>query len=416
MFRFSVSLMLTVALAACGARTAPLVDAPPVVDASSGVDACLPSAELCNGVDDDCDGAVDEAPACGVDAGPDEPCTPEEETCNGVDDDCDGERDEGLAGCLPQLACGVYSTCALGSGALLCVGSYPDSLPGVTDATHLSVGRGVCVRRETGAVVCTRGIEGFAAVTDAVEVAVEDGLSHACARRRDGTVVCWGQNDHAQLGDGTTANAAVPVQVAGLRDAADLALGAIQTCARRRGGSVVCWGSIGPFPEGGGSAFDRLLPTPIVGLSDAVEIGAGRVHTCARRRGGTVVCWGENRAGQLGDGTQIRRPLAAAPVVGLTDAVELAIGADHSCARRSTGEVLCWGQNFFGQLGDGTTMQRLTPTPVVGFDMAVDVAAGFRHSCARRVSGAVFCWGNTAGFSPETPETASPLPTFVEGL
>jgi len=288
----------------------------------------------------------------------------------------------------------------------------------VTDATHISAGRGVCVSRVTGEVACSRSIDEHPAVTDAVEVAVDDGISHACARRRDGSVVCWGQNEHAQLGDGTIANASVPVQVAGLRDAADLALGAIQSCARRRGGSVVCWGSIGPLPTtGSGSAFDRLLPTPIVGLTDAVEIGAGGVHVCARRRGGTVVCWGENHAGQLGDGTQVPRTLAPAPVVGLTDAVELAIGTNHSCARRSTGEVVCWGENALGQLGDGTTTRRFTPTPVVGVDLAVEVAAGFRHSCARRASGELFCWGSGGGFRPiDGPDELAPWPTIVEGL
>ena len=253
MFGFSVALMLTVALAGCGARTGPWVD-DPLVDASSSVDACLPSAEVCNGVDDDCDGSADEAPACGVDAGPDEPCIPDEETCKGVDDDCDGERDEGLPACPAQLACGAY----------------------------------------------------------------------ACARRRDGSVVCWGRNEHAQLGD--------------------------------------------------------------------------------------VVCWGENDAGQLGDGTQATRALVPAPVVGLTDAVELAIGSNHSCARRSTGEVVCWGENYFGQLGDGTTTRRFTPEPVVGLDMAVEVAAGFAHSCARRATGEVFCWGDYLRTGPLA------LPTIVEGL
>jgi len=417
MFRFSVRLMLTVALAGCGARTAPLMDEPPI-DASLVVDACLPSAEVCNGVDDDCDGSVDEAPACGVDAGPEEPCIPGEETCNGVDDDCDGERDEGLPACEPQLACGVGATCALRGDAVACVGWVaggiePASLSG---ATYLSAGRGVCVCRASGEVACAGSIEAMPDVDGAVEVATDDALSHACARRRNGTVVCWGQNDHGQLGDGTIANATTPVEVLGLGDAADLALGSIQSCARRRGGSVVCWGSIGPDMFGGGSAFDRLVPTAIAGLTDAVELGAGGIHMCARRRTGAVVCWGQNVSGQLGDGTMLPRTLTPAPVAGLVDAVELAIGTNHSCARRSGGEVVCWGANFSGQLGDGTTAPRGTPTRVTGLGAAVDVAAGPAHSCARVASGEVFCWGDVGAFATVSSVTSMPTPTLVEGL
>jgi len=103
-----------------------------------------------------------------------------------------------------------------------------------------------------------------------------------------------------------------------------------------------------------------------VGLSDAAEISTKGWHTCARRSSGEAVCWGSNGFGQLGDGTTTDQ-LVPAAVFGLTDILEIATGSFHSCARRSSGEVLCSGWNLYGQLGDGTTTDRILPTPVVGF-------------------------------------------------
>jgi len=388
MSRYAVLLFVALVLAGCGARTAPWVDEP--------MDGCVASEEVCNDVDDDCDGLADEAPSCDVDLGPPEPCIPSEETCNGVDDDCDGATDEGLPTCAPQLACGFGHTCVRrGDGTVACAGG-PDgtlahrALTSVTDAVHLSAGRDLCAVRATGEIVCRAGpIPG---ISTAVEVATDEALHHYCARLADGSVVCWGTNDHGQLGDGTFAPRERPVAVVGLHDAADLALSYLQSCARRRSGSVVCWGRTEPGPLGR-STFNRARPTPIAGLTDAVEIGAGGEHVCARRRSGSVVCWGENRTGQLGDGTLAPRPNVPAPVPGLDDAVELAIGGYHSCARRASGEVVCWGENALGQLGDGTNVLRATPTPVVGLGTVVDVAAGFRHTCARRTGGDTYCWG-----------------------
>ena len=100
-------------------------------------------------------------------------------------------------------------------------------------------------------------------------------------------------------------------------------------------------------------------------LGYAVEISAGERHTCARLRSGQVRCWGRNEFGQLGDGSTLDKSTPVA-VAGVTDAVEIAAGGGHSCARLSTGELTCWGFNRSGQLGDGTTMDSATPVLVKG--------------------------------------------------
>lgn len=240
------------------------------------------------------------------------------------------------------------------------------------------------------------------ACDDAVELSA--GYEHTCARRASGSVVCWGLNNNGQLGDGTTTHHLTPVAVAGLTDAVEIAAGGYYTCARRCSGTVVCWGDNTWGQLGDGTATQHLAPVAVEGLTDAVEITSGGAHTCARRVSGTVVCWGKNSEGQLGDGTCCdftSHSETPAPVVGLTDAVEIAAGSEHTCARRASGAVVCWGLNFSGELGDGASGGiGLSPVTVDGLNDAVELAAatGGIHTCARRASGTVVCWGdNTAG-------------------
>jgi alpha-tubulin suppressor-like RCC1 family protein len=145
-----------------------------------------------------------------------------------------------------------------------------------------------------------------------------------------------------------------------------LAVGTDHTCAQRASGQVLCWGANHSGQLGDGSAENiRTMPVAVADLTDAVEVAAGNHHTCARRATGRVLCWGSNAVGQLGDGTTMDRARPV-PVVGLTDAVEVSAGIRHACARRAGGQVLCWGENRHGVLGDGTMMNRATPVAVRG--------------------------------------------------
>ena len=155
----------------------------------------------------------------------------------------------------------------------------------------------------------------------------------------------------------------------------------------------MCWGQNAYGQLGDGTdVFSRSPPAAVVGLTDAVQITAGYNHTCARRASGSVVCWGSTGAG-LGDGTTLGRNLPVA-VLALSDAVEVSAGGTHTCARQSSGTVVCWGRNIYGEIGDGSRTNRSTPTLVEGLTDATDIAAGYVHNCARRSSGAVVCWGH----------------------
>ncbi|MBU6154809.1 MAG: putative Ig domain-containing protein, partial [Bdellovibrionales bacterium] len=230
-----------------------------------------------------------------------------------------------------------------------------------------------------------------AAAASQMNTQIAAGGAHTCAIQ-NGAVLCWGDNSLGQLGDGTTTNSAIPVQVPGLdSNVTSLAAGAYHTCAIQNG-ALKCWGDNSSGQLGDGTTTDRLTPVAVPGLdSNVTSLAAGYYHTCAIQNG-ALKCWGGNYAGQLGDGTTTNSAIPV-QVPGLdSNVTSLAAGYFHTCAIQN-GAVLCWGYNYSGQLGDGTTTDRLTPVAVPGLDSNVtSLAAGVYHTCAIQ-NGALKCWG-----------------------
>jgi len=219
---------------------------------------------------------------------------------------------------------------------------------------------------------------------------------HACAIHSAGKLSCWGDNSKGQLGTGSFTSSTNAKPVVGVSDARDVAVGYIHTCMVHHDGTASCfgWNASGALGQGNTQADEVSSPQKVPGVVDAVQVVAGNHYACVRRLGGSVSCWGYNGHGQLGIGEKpIDNMPTPTPVEGLTDAVFLAGGQSHACAVRANGKVVCWGRNYFGQVGDGTTVDRGKPFEVVGISDARSVAAGGEHTCALSASRGLLCWG-----------------------
>jgi cysteine-rich repeat protein len=262
----------------------------------------------------------------------------------------------------------------------------------------------------TNVVGLTSGVTSFSA-----------NFTHSCAITGSG-VYCWGTNSEGQLGDGTTTSPLTPVQVGGGLPvtAAAVSTGDSHTCGLTPAGSVACWGGNDYGQLGDGTTTNRLTPVSVIGLgATAAVVSAGGHHTCVLSTGGAVRCWGYNGYGQLGDGTTTSRP-SPGDVTGLPGGiVDLCTGQDHTCVALGTGEVYCWGRNNYGQIGDGTTVNRSVPTAVVDLAApAVDVACEGDYNdaftCAILADTSVMCWGyNTHGELGNNTTTDSSRPVAV---
>lgn len=230
--------------------------------------------------------------------------------------------------------------------------------------------------------------------------ALSAGENHTCALRATGEVVCWGYGGVGTLGNGTTANSDVPVVVTGLDDAVAFSSGSAHTCAARANGQAICWGTswYGRLGDGNGAATSVTVPTPVLGLTDVVGISSGGRHSCATREPGTVACWGYGLNGEMGDGTTEQINSTFKTTSDLDDVLEVAAGEAHSCARRVTGELACWGKANLGQMGNGQSTgfdgNFPAPVPVLSITDATGISVGANHSCALHAAGGASCWGD----------------------
>ena len=363
----------------------------------------------------------------------------------GVPDKLDKQgvpKSEGAA--IAAIAAGDFRTCALtAAGGVKCWGynssgqlgdGTKDTRLEPTDVQGLASGVAAiagtlhtCALTTAGSVKCwgsnrlgelgdgtTEGLaDGFAAIAA--------GFLHTCALTSAGGVKCWGDNRAGQLGDGTTDTRHEPTDVQGLtRGVAAIAAGFMHTCALTSAGGVKCWGSNGHGALGDGTTDARHEPTDVQGLGRGIAaIATGFDHTCALTSAGGVKCWGRNEDGQLGDGTTDERH-EPTDVQGLARGIAaISAGGNHTCALTSAGGVKCWGWNYEGELGDGTTDERHEPTDVQGLARGVTAisAAGGYHTCALTSAGGVKCWGsNGHGALGDGTTDERHEPTDVKGL
>ncbi|HMI94303.1 MAG TPA: hypothetical protein VK509_23185 [Polyangiales bacterium] len=280
-------------------------------------------------------------------------------------------------------------TCLDTSGAEMKCNPVPTEVTALGDARHVVAGElHSCALKADGSVLCWGGYSEFGVVGSdrtgeqtcsmnrlcapsprrvasmpAADELVSGALGrHTCARAADGALWCWGLNQHGQLGHDTPELSGTPLHAAESLEIVHAATGLAHTCALDPAGALYCWGSNEVGQLGNGTTNASASPVKLAPLDDgatsgpAAALASGGAHNCALRKDGTVWCWGSNRRGQLGIGaapTQSTLP-AAVDALG-ADTVGIAVGAQHSCAIESSGELLCWGDNSDGQLGDGTS-------------------------------------------------------------
>ncbi|MEX2157053.1 MAG: Ig-like domain-containing protein [Gemmatimonadales bacterium] len=265
----------------------------------------------------------------------------------------------------PGHACGLTA-----SGAVYCWGNNRFGQLGDGTTSGDEVQNGWPVR--TVPVAVAGGLS-FAAVTA--------GLFHTCGLTTSGTAYCWGDNESGLLGTGSTASySSVPVAVAGGLTFTSLS----NRCGVTGSGAAYCWGPNGAGGLGDGSTTSSLVPVAVIGgLTFSSVTSAG--HSCGLTTNGAAYCWGSNSDGQLGTGDangpekeacyqQTPCSTRPVPVAGGLRFAALSAGGQTTCGVTQGGTTYCWGDNRYGQLGNGTTINSSEPVQVVGLGAPPPVA------------------------------------------
>ncbi|MGB1584042.1 MAG: RCC1 domain-containing protein [Solirubrobacterales bacterium] len=227
---------------------------------------------------------------------------------------------------------------------------------------------------------------------------VVTGGSHTCALSDAGRVSCWGANSLGQLGTGDTGPRPSPAPVTGL-DGPVLTIAATErgTCAVKQDGTVWCWGGndAGQLGQGAQDGVAHVAPVQVAALKDIYWLVGGANHYCGASWNAKLYCWGANNDGQVGNGVVGGSVLAPAQVAGVTKVKALAAGANFSCVSGESTKPRCWGANAKGQLGVAPGASTGSPTEVPGVSGVYELQAGAEHVCAlgwEKIP--VQCWGD----------------------
>ena len=241
--------------------------------------------------------------------------------------------------------------------------------------------------------------------------------AHSLALKSNGTVWSWGSNIYGQLGNGTTTNTTIPVQVLVLTGATAISAGGWNSAALKKDGTVWTWGWNTDGQLGDGTFTDKIVPVQVPGLTGIIAISAGTYHILALKSDSTVWAWGDNISGQIGDGTTIDRntPIQISSLTGVT---AIATGRFFSLAVKSDGTVWTWGENLYGQLGNGTTTDNHIPVKVSGLTGIIKAATCGAFEChVIKNDGTVWAWGrNTYGNLGDGSITHKLTPVQMTGI
>jgi hypothetical protein len=403
-----------------------------------------------------------------------------------------GQGGGGGATCEPSCSPGANASaeCVDGACVYTCEAGFESCDADPSDCEVDVRTKENCGACGNGCVVECSEIDGGLACNDPVEIAA--GRDHTCVRKPSGTVFCWGGNNMGQIGNGQSAlfeDVPQKAQLEGSVRASRVVAGGNASCILDQVGAVWCWGNSTPsgvasivpsttgtdalsvhgrfgvvLRSGSVSSFSPEPPlvAPTSFFSGASAIARGEGHGCAVRSGNAVHCWGSNSSGQLGiDPATPDLQNPTFPIAGL-QAVGVAAGDAHSCARTQNGDLRCWGESVdFGQVGHGvfanthlpqlvlsqvskvklgpvtsaalsngelylwgansdrqvaTTQAQGVTTPTLRADVqgVVDFALGGTHTCVLTAGAEVYCFGaNDKGQLGVGHTTPSSVPVLV---
>jgi alpha-tubulin suppressor-like RCC1 family protein len=255
-------------------------------------------------------------------------------------------------------------------------------------------------------------------ITDTTWSKISAGAGHVAAIRSNGTLWTWGNNEWGQLGDGSRTNKNIPTQIAiTVSTWSKIAAGSNHTIAIKGNNTLWVWGNNSDGQLGDGTLIIRNTPTPIViTTSNWSNIACGANHTIAIKSDGTLWAWGNNFFGQLGDGTTVYKNLPTQITTG-TNWSKISAGWYHTIALQSNGTLWTWGYNYYGQLGDGSTDDKNMPTQIaITTTNWTDIAGGAWHTLALKDDGGLWTWGyNLAGQLGDGTNTDKYTPTHIDG-
>jgi alpha-tubulin suppressor-like RCC1 family protein len=312
------------------------------------------------------------------------------------------------ASLIREIAASNWHSCALlMNGSVMCWGGNPMGQLG--DGTNSDDPSNYVV------IVYVAGDYTFKAI---------DVKSHqSCGTLINGSIMCWGSNEHGQLGDGTKNNSNVPILVSVNYSFTSVSLGSFHSCGLLSNGSVMCWGDNRFRQLGDGTYKDNSsVPVYVAGGYNFTSISVGNVHSCGLLVNGSAMCWGSNNQGRCGIGNRslLNRPEY---VLGGYNFTSISCGGYHSCGILFNSSLLCWGANEYGQLGNGDISGNETnriyeplPVPVFGQNKFSSISCGYYHSCGILFNGSLMCWGNNEdGQLGDGTNKQSSIPVFVSG-
>jgi len=322
---------------------------------------------------------------------------------------CTGPQDACVAGqCVCQPACagkvcgddGCGKPCGTCPGAQdACIGGQCVCQPSCAGKTCGDNGCGTSCGSCSAGTYCLSGV-----CSAPLSAKLSAGSRHTCFVKSTGQLYCWGWNVSGQIGDNSKTDRLSPYAVSGMTSVTQVAAGDGVTCALKSDNTMWCWGQDDQGQCGQGSAGSTyLVPKKVLGLPSKtiVQIQAGIYNVYALMSDGTIYAWGTNNGGQLGIGQGPEysyTPVQVSTSSGLTNAAVLAMVYIHACAIDTKGDIYCWGAGSNGELGNGATAPKYTPTLVPGLSkkpIAVDV--GIQHTCGLLADGTSWCWGYNSG-------------------